>query len=292
MSYPFDATLVPNVLTDLAFQRTGIYIGSSNGLFYCVVDPRRHDVDVWEKLSSMQILRIWGNAAWPYMLSALHQRFEFFTNGPMMTPPSPAPSGWRRAWEYLITVLGLSAQWSPVNTVVHRSTIMGIPNGPPYNNAYFGRSASGRFTFYTIAADPAPAAMIECMGGLTRIVANGAVVTGGLSGIDVSGNVAGWALVPFTPPIDTAVWEVERYLEPSDGSPQDTAALHGLIVAAASDQGYWSFTLATDFVVIGASEAVALDGSDSVTCGCGTALLIRCAFHKDAMQRFGLCVRQ
>ncbi len=38
MSYPFDATLVPNVLNDATFQRTGLYIGSFNGLFYCVVD--------------------------------------------------------------------------------------------------------------------------------------------------------------------------------------------------------------------------------------------------------------
>jgi hypothetical protein len=230
MSYPFDATLIPNVLADAVFQRTGIYIGSSNGLFYCVADPRRHDVDVWEKLSGLQILRIWGNAAWPYMLSALHQGFASFTNGPMMSPPSPAPSGWRRAWEYFITLMGLSAQWSPVNTVVHGSTIIGVPNGPPYNNAWFGRSGSGKFSFYRIAADPAPGTMVESMGGLTRIVAAG--------------------------------------------------------------EGLWSFTLATDFLAIGASDAVALDGSDSVTCGCGTSLLIRCAAHNDAMQRFGLCVRQ
>ena len=98
--YRFDQTLVPSVLADAGFRRSGLYAGSDRGLFYAVADPRRRKVDVWPKVRTPilglvdQVLPWWsyGKNFIFYRLSAIGGGFLYFTNGPMMSPP-PSTGG-------------------------------------------------------------------------------------------------------------------------------------------------------------------------------------------------------
>ena len=298
--YKFDAQLVPNVLADRRFHRTGIYIGQDGDLIYAVIDPRRHVVNVWRKRLLPQ------GALWDpishltYQLTAVSLRAEWFTNGPQMDPPSGSGA--------LNTLIGLivGSHWVPFGPVIHGGRA--IDTGKQLGQQFFGRLGQGRFTHYKIADDPPLHGFIEASGGMVQLVKAGGLVTSEYAlNMQVAVGVATWGLRPINPPLDTSAWdagyleirEAEMIREP--GMSQATFdeltyvnrdlpgwMLDGVLVSAASNQSGVNPVIAAQMLAVGCTDAIAADGSDSALAGVRNSIFVPCELHKDKIQRYGL----
>jgi hypothetical protein len=314
-AYPFDQNLISSVLADPAFQRFGIYNGEDRRLFYSVADPRRRTVNVWVK--DHQVL---GAADWVnwvsgffnpfvgsgyqkglyYRLTAVGLGHAFFTNGPMMTPsPSRVLPWWARAVRSVLPMGSLfgDIRWVPMNAVVKNSRIIDRGIASAGGGGYFLRTGAGQFGHYRIGpmptqGQPLPQDAIEGIFGLTLIVSNRRIVRSpSVTHLQDREGVAVWAKVPIDPAVRTDEWESETpYLPPGEEMEAPANAIDGVIVAAGSGLGNWNNRISRDLVLVGATDAVAMDPSDSVICGSLSTLDVQCAYLKDLVQEYGLSV--
>lgn len=304
--YKFDSNLIPSVLADARFQATGVYRASDADLHYCVIDPRRRLVNVWEKrllgpLDSWLMRDSWAGSFF-YTLTALIDHTEHFTNGPMMSPPR---SSWmnlwmRKRWHVLPGLNAWSGKinWDPMSLVVHKGRIIDNGIGSPGGLGHFARVGQGRYRHYLIGRDPMPAAgngpgqVREGIQGLTLLVENGGVSTHPEAlDLQLKTGVAAWAKVPLIPAIETLDWPTEVGIHyPEEDEPFKASELDGVLVSAASNSPTRNATIATDLVGIKAESAVATDPSDSVICGARYVLNIECGKFKDGIQKYGLAV--
>jgi hypothetical protein len=76
--YPFDTPLIPDyVLRDADFKADGWILGNDGDIWYAVLDPARHPLDVWKK-----------KGAADYEATAEGLNSVVFTNGPQMDDPA------------------------------------------------------------------------------------------------------------------------------------------------------------------------------------------------------------
>ena len=270
-SYKFDQHLVPSVLTDQVFQSTGIYTGNDAGVFYAVIDPRRHNISVWRK--TQQNPHVAGR---DYRISAIRLGSHFFTNGPMMAPPI---GNGRFAQVFFII---FPFPWRPFDRVISGGRLIAVGKG--ITKSFFSRIGQGSFASYTIGYGRLPPGINEGLSGLVRLVANGAIVNDAdTPGINGAVGIASWGLCPITP-VPTDGWSSEvPYFDEADED-----VLDGLIIAAATQNLGFNAWMAMGMKTVGCTEAVAMDGSDSVICGTGNVLNISCTALKDDIQRWGL----
>jgi hypothetical protein len=296
MPYKFDNMLVPNVLSDQTFQATGIYIGQDSGLYYAVIDPRRHNIDVWKKRWGGPLHQL-THGGLHYQRTALQIGSHYFTNGPQMTPKLSV--GMPLLIQHLLQFLTILVPipWNPYNLVISGGGI--IHRGAGLNKSFFGRNGQGSFSNYVIAPDPPGATFREAIGGLVQIVSAGSSVTdsgnGEINRLESSKGICGWGKRPISPAIATDDWESDvPYLPPEEGGEipaEEVGVLDGVIIVAGSSSVAIAATLASQMVTVGVTEAVATDGSNSVIMGFGSTLNIPCILIKDEIQRYGFCCR-
>jgi len=68
-------SFIPQILQDSKFRNNGVIYGSNKGLYWAVVNPRKHPLYVWEKK---------GKDTDAYSKSALALGSVVFSNGPQM----------------------------------------------------------------------------------------------------------------------------------------------------------------------------------------------------------------
>lgn len=329
-AYPFNATLIPSVLTDQTFIQQGIYTGNSGGIEYAVIDPRRHNIDVWSKFDRQPTFRpprgstnnsmaalVNGVLSIGNKLSRIKSRVLFksrykdeaealgshyFTNGPMMGPTRG--NGRLAQTAYVL----LPTSWIPFARVIRNGRV--VTNGKGFNSQYFGRTGQGDFSKYVIAPDPATG--LEAIGGLIQVIANSAIVTNPSTlTITASVGICCWGLRPIAPAVNTTTWTSRRAwllnsptTTPSSGSTSDDAGtpanpqpppnaliLHGVIVVAASAAVGVIPVVPTAMLSVGVTNAVAMDASDSVMVGQGSTTKIACSTIKDRIQIWGFCCK-
>lgn len=282
--YKFDANLIPNVLADQTFQNTGVYVGRSLPHRYAVIDPRRHNVDVWTKANDGQFQALKKSR---YRDTAKTKATIFCTNGPPMEPAPFTGSGLLSGDAYIYAGFAASVTngnpWEPYDVVRSGSAQLHAGRG---NVKYvFERTGQGSYGVYNIA--PGTPTGVEGIGAY-GIVAGGAVVNSNdHTGLKKKKGCAAWCKRPLSTPLDTANWETttpwfREALKP-DSIPEP---LDGLIVAVAVSRK--PVNLATEIIAVGCSDAIAMDGSDSTLCGMRGGLQIKCAWKKDLVQRWGL----
>ena len=277
--YKFNVQLIPNVLADQTFQQTGVYVGKRLPHRYVVMDPRRHNVDVWTKANDTVFQAAQRRR---YRNSASTNSTIFCTNGPPMEPAPFLGSG-NFSGDALIVAgfvasVGNDNPWEPYDVV--RSGGQTIHPGPAVPNVkwVFERTGQGSLTSYNIAAGtPAGDEGIGAYG----IVSAGAVINSAdQNGLKRKKGAAAWCKCPLSAPLNTDDWETEIPWFPEATEPDETPApLDGLVVAVAITKK--PRTLAAEIIAVGCTDAVAMDGSDSTLCGFRGALNIQCDFKKD-----------
>jgi len=279
--YLFDNTLIANVLADPVFQRTGIVTDSDRGLDFAVIDPRRHNIDVWRKTQRTRPFRRLGRR-WHrnYRSSITRINPAYATNGPPMEPDEPwyVPARVKMAWG--IYWVG-QVPWLPYDQVVSGGAV--IDQGAGFIKAHFCRTGQGVFSAYTIAAGQLPGNALEGMGGLYHLVQGGGVVTSADTlNLQQAIGITAWGLCPIDD-LNTDSWSTQvPYIDPPDPNP-----LTGVVIACGSGRGLWNISLAAQLILVGVTDAVATDGSDSALVVEGRNILVDCWWLKDEIQQYG-----
>jgi hypothetical protein len=281
VAYPFDVHLLEKVLADGMFQRTGKYTGKWTSYRYAVIDPRRHNIDVWTKTQDGQFLPTQMSR---YRDSARTRSTIFSTNGPPMEPPhffgEDHLTGEKKIYAGFGFSVASGTPWEPYDAV--RSGGQVLHAGRGNIKWVFERTGQGQLSVYRIAQ--ATANGIEALSGCYGIVSAGAIIDSeDHDGLKRKDGCAAWCLRPLAPPMDTSQWEsTVPWLE---GVRADTP-LDGVIIAVAV--GIKPRELAAKIVEVGCTAAVAMDGSTSTLCGMDGAVRIECEPEKDLVQRWGL----
>lgn len=284
--HPFDRDLVPRVLADATFRRTGVYTGKDLPHRYAVLDPRRRNVGVWTKRHDTEF-RPTQYARYRNMAKA--RGGVFATNGPPMDPPdlpgSGAPSGGARLYAGFAASMASGDPWVPFDAV--RCGGREVDAGRGFRTWHFARTGQGSISSYAIGEGSARGD--ESLSGCYGIVASGAVVeSGDHDGLVEKRGCAAWCIRPLTPGAETTQWESEvpwfpEAMDEEAGAPRPLA---GVVIAVVT----WREPddLAATLVAVGCSHAVAMDGSTSIVCVRAGALRPECERRKDLVQRWGL----
>lgn len=275
----------PNALRDPVFVRDGVLFGMDpgrdKGIYWAVVDPRRHTMYVWRKDTD------------DFPTAARHLGASVVTNAPFLLYAGGSTTGgkalvhsWyylRCAWEALKTAGNYSPlapfYFSARTTQIARELfgthavegfIFGArqqicENRPDFsrpNAEYFGRTGGRLFSNYSIAHGDPPA-MDEAIGGLFRSVAQYAAVDNGTAVW-----VGTWGLVPLTGAIDPALQESGAEAARAEyvaRTPQADGPCDGVLLTAFATMG--PAQMAALLAGVRVRDAVRLDGNDSVLMG-------------------------
>jgi len=285
MAYKFDQNLVSNVLADKIFQQTGVYIGKRTPYYYAVIDPRRHNINVWTKTNDGSFA---ASEMERYRNSAKNNAAIFCTNGPPMEPPHFPGDGLLTDKQRIYAGFGYSVAsgdpWEPYDAV--RSGGQQLHAGRSNQKWVFERIGQGSYDAYRILE--ATTTGVEGLSGCYGIVSGGAVINSSdHTGLKKKTGAAAWCKCPVDPGINTDKWKTEvEWFEEAMGEGDNPVELDGVIIGVAV--GIKPKKLAQRIVLVGCSDAVAMDGSDSTLCGSGGKLRIKCDTKKDLVQRWGL----
>jgi hypothetical protein len=171
----------------------------------------------------------------------------------------------------------------------------------------FGRGSTTAFSSYSLTRGHAPAGYEEGIGGLIALVIGYAAQTATagpnynkpFSDLSAKGGIASWALIPLGDTSTTSHAAIPDIDGATSGPltadelrgidlvmPGDTTPLDGVIMVAGKRTGFGE--IAGYYASIGARDAIALDGSDSVMVGSGsTSYLGPLPWYKDGIQKYG-----
>jgi len=282
---------IPNVVADNGFQANGVLYGHNDPWFWAVVDSTRHPLFVWQKSGSAD-----------YAASAETLGAVVFSNGPMMARFTAGGALVRIAvWTALGAGLGALIGWAFGNPRVgaaggaagagvaaYRTTWQGWEPLGPVHGRHQGIDDRGKrpsdpwlgmlgrksrdpmmavpFSDYVTRQGSNDAGLDEVIAGLIPLVQGGAAMSS-LAGAanynqgyaDLTrrfvAGIVGWGLVPLAP----ALWKTGDEMS------------RGVLVAAGTNRRGFNGLLAGIFVSIGVSDAVAMDGSNSVMLGEGVS---------------------
>lgn len=276
-TYRFNQNLVFNVLADQTFQRTGAYVGQDGSYYYAVIDPRRHNVNVWTKAHDNEFRPLEPDR---YRTAAGAHNTIFCTNGPPMEIPvntivlplaGPIYSGFAHS-------IRTGEPWDPYDAV--RSGNQDLHPGRGNLKWAFERTGQGSLAAYRVAQ--AKPTGIEGISGYGIVSAGAVVNSPDHAGLKAKRAAAAWCRRPIAPP-QNAPWETQvRWLDGVEAM----SPLDGVIIAVAINAH--PTQLANKIVRVGCTEAVAMDGSTSALCGSGGAMRFECETEKDLVQRWGL----
>ena len=285
MSYAFNADLIKNVLADQSFQQTGKYVGKVAPYRYVVIDPRRHNVNVWIKAQDDEFITTEKRR---YRDSAARYATIFYSNGPPMQPPHFPGEGHLSGAMLIYAGFGYSVAsnepWEPYDAV--RSGGKVLHSGRGNRKWVFERAGQGSYSVYRIVQGAAGG--IEGLSGCYGIVSAGAVIDSeDHTGLKKKKGCAAWCKRPLSPALETKDWESSaQWYEEALDREGDPIPLNGLIIGVAVNVK--PRQLASKIIEVGCTDAVAMDGSDSTLCGSDGSLRIECDEKKDLVQRWGL----
>lgn len=285
MGLAFKAGLVQRVLQRKEFIKTGVYETLTPPYHYAVIDPRRHNISVWVKAND-QIFDATNDRR--YRNAGDSRTTWFCTNGPPMEPPHFTGEGLFSGAGLIVAGFAAATAsnnpWEPYDAVRSGNAVLHAGRGNV--KWFFTRTGQGTFGCYTIG--PGSASGDESLSGCYGIVANSAVVNSAdHNGLKAKEGCTAWARRPLDP-LPTPDWQSEVSWLPESRNPDGSLKpLDGVIIGVG--MGVRPVDLANRLVDVGCTEAVAMDGSDSVVCGHGGgALKQNCPFNKDLVQRWGL----
>lgn len=252
---------VQDVLGDPFFTKNAYVYGHDHGIYWAAVDPVAHPLYVWEKSKPKPLKIGWGalpgshllpllkpflKPAPTYVQSAHNLNAVVFSNGPLMLMAAP----------------GGSTPYGPVFSAQNKINDAGASNLDKWLYALGRKTPSGAVKFSDYAVFPAQT------GGVDATAAGYAEVIIGLYPLIYRG--VPFSSAPGTPSfnqafanfITTATIVAWGLIPPAAETRQ------GLLVAAGYESSMAWFNdidrVVTDFVTIGVTDAVAMDGGTSV----------------------------
>jgi hypothetical protein len=199
----------------------------------------------------------------------------------------------------------------PFNVVVGTKHGINDPGNHINGNlVWFGRHTNVDFSSYVVGGGPPPNDLVEMNAGLIPLVRNFAALSNvpgastynqAYASLENAAGVVAWALIPLgttptippaTAPSDAAV---AGGLTPADLTgvnlvmPGDTTPLDGVLFVIGKGGTTLNPVVAGILQSIGARDAVAMDGSDSVMLGSGGESYVGTPvpFYKQHIQRYG-----
>ena len=266
--YSLNNELISFLNNDPEFIKKGFYLGRDSGIYFSVIDPRIHSVNVWVKSNYSFKKKIWKKLSNKiYQDTATSLDSYVFTNGPFMLPLGNIKNKWMIRIAYLCPGWGMK----PVGVLVHNGVIL---NHDSVNSPWFGRTGTGSFDNYMIQ-DTVPNGAVEGIVGHLIIRNKKIINPTQTSWAAKASAICCWGLIPHKMP------EVGKTSKFSTNDEQS-----GIILVAGSNTQ--TYSIPQKMLDVGVTDAIGVDGGTSALMGEGKNMFFKCKWYKDKIQRYGL----